>query len=299
MTKKLEGIIPAVITPLEENGKIDFKLLEKQVSYLSSAGAHGFFVNGSTGEGPYLTIREKIEAFKLVKEVAEGRQFLCAACLQPSTSLVLEEIKAYEKLEPDFIAAVTPYYYSVSQKVIKAHYQQIAKSSHCPVIIYNIPQNTHNTIELDTILELALSHDFVGTKDSSGDFIRFARAMYREGRPSDFSWIQGEDLLDAPSLFVGANGLVTGLGNVWIDPYIELYREKKQGNLEKLNEVQKKINKLYKVITVTGGKIIPAIKAGAMLLGRSTHWMKIAGLTLNEHEISKVREVLVNLGLLE
>ena len=67
-TKKLEGIIPALITPLEESGKIDFTLLEKQVSYLLSAGVHGFFVGGTTSEGPYLTTQKKIEIFKVTTQ---------------------------------------------------------------------------------------------------------------------------------------------------------------------------------------------------------------------------------------
>ncbi len=296
-TKKLEGIIPALITPLKQSGKIDFTLFEKQVAYLSSAGVHGLLVNGTTSEGAYLTPQEKIEAFKLVKEVVDDRQFLCAACLQPSTSLVLQEIQSLEKLEPDFIAAVTPYYYSVSQEVVTSHYHQLAQNASCPIIIYNIPQRTHNPIEFDTILELASSHKFAGIKDSSGDFIKFSRAINHEKQPVDFSWIQGDDLLDAPSLFVGADGIVTGLGNVWIEPYVELFREKQQGNLEKLNEVQKKINKLYGIIDITKGKVIPAIKAGTMLRGRSTQWLKISELTLNSLEIAKVKDILIELGL--
>ena len=296
-TTQLKGIIPAVITPLAENGNVDFTSLEKQVAYLSAAGVHGFFVNGSTGEGPYLTAQEKIDVFKLVKEVSNGRQFLCAACLQPSTSLVLEEIRRIEALEPDFIVTITPYYFSVSQEVIKTHYRQIAQSTDIPVIIYDIPQCTYNKIALDTILELASSQEFAGIKDSSGDFITFTRAIYSD-TPPNFSWIQGEDLLDGPSLSVGADGLVTGLGNVWIDPYMELYQAKEQGALEKFNDFQKKINALYKVIQVTGGKVIPAIKAGAALLGRSQKWMKMTTLSLNENEILHVKEVLMELELL-
>jgi 4-hydroxy-tetrahydrodipicolinate synthase len=295
--KKLKGIIPALITPLQEDGTVDFTLLEKQVAYLSSAGVHGFFVNGSTGEGPYLTLAEKMNIFKLVKAVAGPKQFLCAACLQPSTTLVLEEIRAFEPLEPDFIVAVTPYYFSVSQDVIKAHYHKIAQQTDIPVIIYNLPQCTHNKIELDTILELASSHKFAGIKDSSGDFVTFSRAIYSE-LSSEFSWIQGEDLLDGPSLLVGADGLVTGLGNVWIDPYIKLYQAKEQKNFAQLNELQKQINTLYEIINVVGGKVIPAIQAGTMLLGRSQKWMKIADLTLNTGEIAQVKKVLEDLELL-
>jgi len=142
--KKLEGVIPALILPVNEKGKINFKLLEKQATYLISAGVNGLFINGTTGEGAWLTTDEKVEAFKVVKEISEGKVFLCAACIQPSTEIVIDEIKAFEKLEPDYIVAVTPYYYSVSQNVIIEHFKKIAQYSSIPLIIYNIPQCTHN-----------------------------------------------------------------------------------------------------------------------------------------------------------
>ena len=294
--KALAGIIPALITPLNEDGSVEYAVLEKQVDYLSSAGVHGFFVNGSTGEGPYLTTEEKLEVYKTVKNVSQGRQFLCAACIQPTTQATLEEIRRFEQLEPEYIVAVTPYYFGVSQNVIKKHYLQIAQATDIPVIIYNIPQCTHNKIELDTVLELAATRKFAGTKDSSGDFISFTKAVYSDS-PADFAWIQGEDLLDGPSLLVGADGFVTGLGNIWIDPYIEMYQAKEQGQLEQLNTIQKKINALFEVIDVTG-TVIPAIKSATALLGRSTHWMRLAGQTLDADNIAKLTTVLEKLHLL-
>lgn len=113
-----------------------------------------------------------------------------------------------------------------------------------------------------------------------------------------FSWIQGEDYLDGPSFNIGADGAVTGLGNVFIKPYIQMYKEAKKGNYGKVNEMQKKINKLYEIIQVTGGKVIPAIKAGVNLLGRNTKWMKLSSLSLDNEEIRKVEKIPINLSLL-
>jgi 4-hydroxy-tetrahydrodipicolinate synthase len=295
--KRLEGVIPALILPVNKEGKINFKLLEKQVAYLVSAGVHGLFINGTTGEGAWLTMEEKAQVFKSVKEINKGKVFLCAACLQPTTELVISEIKTYEKYEPDYIVAVTPYYYSVSQDIIIEHFKKIADFSSVPLILYNIPQCTHNKIKLSTILKLAKEENIAGVKDSSGDFISFTRGMYAPV-PESFSWIQGEDYLDGPSFNCGADGIVTGLGNLFIDPYVRMYGQAKKGNYQKVNEMQKKINKLYEIIQVTGGKVIPAIKVGAALLGRSSKWMKIISMSLDDEEIRKVEKILINLGLL-
>ena len=294
--KKLEGVIPALILPVNEKGKTNFKLLEKQTTYLISAGVNGLFINGTTGEGAWLTTDEKIEAFKVAKEMSEGKVFLCAACIQPSTEMVINEIRDFEKLEPDYIVAVTPYYYGVSQNVIIEHFKKIAQYSSIPLIIYNIPQCTHNKIELSTILKLSQEENIAGVKDSSGDFISFTRGACTSV-PESFSWIQGEDYLDGPAFNCGANGIVTGLGNVWIEPYIKMYQAARARNNSRVNKMQKEIDNLYELIQVTGGKVIPAIKAAVTLLGRSTKWMKILSLTLGDEDIEKVKRVIVKLGL--
>jgi len=295
--KKLEGVIPALILPFHENGKIHFKFLEKQVRHLITEGVNGLFVNGTTGEGAWLTLKEKEEVMKCVKEVSMGEVFLCTACLQPTTELVMNEIKIYEKYETDYLVAVTPYYYSVSQDVIIEHFKTIARASSIPLIIYNIPQCTHNNIALDTILELAEDKNFAGIKDSSGDFISFSKGIYTYS-VEDFSWIQGEDYLDGPALNCGANGMVTGLGNVWIEPYIKMYQAAKARNNSRVNEIQKEIDNLYELIQITGGKVIPAIKAAVSLLDRSNKWMKISSQTLNEQEVEKVKRIIEILGIL-
>jgi 4-hydroxy-tetrahydrodipicolinate synthase len=296
--KRLEGVIPALILPVNKEGKINFKLLEKQTTYLISEGINGIFINGTTGEGAWLTMEEKEQVFKFVKEISKGKVFLCAACLQPTTELVMSEIKIYEKYEPDYLVAVTPYYYSVSQDIIIEHFKKIANFSSVPLILYNIPQCTHNKIELSTILKLAKEENIAGLKDSSGDFISFTRGIYSQV-PENFSWIQGEDYLDGSALNCGANGMVTGLGNVFIEPYIRMYQAAKKGNYRKVNEMQRKINKLYEIIQVTGGKTIPAIKAGTALLGRSSKWMKTISMSLNNNEVRKIEKILIDFNLLK
>ena len=174
-TGRLKGVIPAIITPMDEQGAIDFALLEKQTEYLAAAGVHGFFVGGTTAEGAYLSTREKGEVFRAVRSVTGGRQFLCAAYIRSCTASVLEEMRALEKTEPDFVVAVSPYYLAMRQQDIKAHFRAIAREASAPLIIYNIPGNTHNPIALETVLELAEEDNVVGIKDSTGNFVEFSR----------------------------------------------------------------------------------------------------------------------------
>lgn len=295
--KKLEGVIPAPLTPLTEQGKVDFAMLEKQIAYLIQSGASGLFVNGTTGEGPYLSRAEKLDILKAAKEVAAGRVFLCAACIQPSTPQVLEELDETLKLEPDFVVAVAPFYYLVPQEAIRQHFLGIAGRSAVPLILYNIPQCTHNPISLDTVLELAQAENIAGIKDSSGDFVSFSRGLLAQA-PKSFSWIMGEDYLDGPAMMMGAHGLVTGLSNVWAEFHMELFRAARAGDREGVMRNHALIHQLYGIHRVTGGKVIPALKAAAAAFGRCTRWMKIPALTMSEQEALKVRIVLDDLGLL-
>ena len=295
--KKLEGVIPALLVPYKEDGAIDFPMLEKQTNYLVSRGVHGIFINGSTGESAYLSTGEKAEIFKTVAGIARGKAMLCAACIQPSTEQALKELEVMEKLEPEFIVSVTPYYYGVGQDVILDHYKKIATASPVPVIAYDIPPCTHVKIELATMLKLAEIPNIHGLKDSSGDFISAGRAMATPVK-SGFSWIQGIDYLDAAALNAGASGIVTGTGNVMIEPYLEMYSAAKAGDTKKVYEYQKKINALCEVFEVIGKRVIPGIKIAAYLLGRSNKYMRQLSMTPNEADIEKVRGILEKLGLI-
>jgi len=295
--KKLEGVIPAPIVPLSEKGKVDFVLLEKQISYLIGSGVNGLFVSGTTGEGAYLARSEKLDILKAVKEIAAGRVFLCAACIQPSTPQVLEELEETLKLEPDFVVAVTPFYFAVSQEAICRHFLAVAERSPVPLIMYNIPSCTHNPMAVETIVELAQADNIAGLKDSSGDFVGFSRLLLAKA-PRDFAWIMGEDYLDGPALMMGATGIVTGLSNAWAGFHVALYKAARAGDRAGMMENHAKINQLYGIHRVTGGKIIPVIKAAAAFFGRSSRWMKIPALTISEEEALKVRKVLEGMNLL-
>jgi dihydrodipicolinate synthase/N-acetylneuraminate lyase len=198
---------------------------------------------------------------------------------------------------PDFIVTVAPYYLGVSQEGILDHFRCIARESPVPVILYNIPQNTHNPISLSTIFELAAVDNIAGIKDSSGDFISFSQGIL--GNVSDsFAWIQGEDLLEAPSYLLGARGVVTGLGNVSLDPYLALRKAVLNGDLDKIRDGQRAIHRLFRVVEVVGGRGIPAIKAAMELLGRGSRHMRLSALTLEPQEVERIRRVLIEIGLL-
>jgi 4-hydroxy-tetrahydrodipicolinate synthase len=288
--QQLRGVIPAIISPMDEQGKIEFGLLEKQAAYLSGAGVHGFFIGGTTAEGAYLSTEEKGEIFKAVRRVSQGRQFLCAAYIQPSTDAVLEQMRALEATEPDYIVAVTPYYLAMRQEDILQHFRRVAAAAPAPLILYNIPGNTHNLIALETVLQLAQEKNIVGIKDSTGNFVDFSRGVLGES-PEGFVWIQGEDYLDGPSLMAGCHGIVTGLGNARIEPYVRIYKAAREEDWQTVRACQARINVLYGIIRLCGNSIAAA-KAAAELSGRGSRWMRQNSQSLSDGQIREVQRIL-------
>lgn len=299
MNTRLSGVLPALIGPIDSHGNVDHKALVAQTQFLVDSGAHGIFVNGSTAESPHMTSEERVTSLRIVQETVAGRVPVLAACIQPSTGLVQREIDAAVKYNPDYVVATTPFYYSMNQEAILNHFQVIAKHSPVPVVTYDIPSSTHNRIEFTTMLELPKIKNVVGLKDSSGDFVKFSRAVRSADRDSKFAWIQGDDYLDAVSFLIGGSAIVTGMGNVDLAPYVELYDSITNGtSQEQIFSHQKRIDALCSLFADTGEHPIPTIKAATSLLGRCENRMRVEGMQVAENSIETMKGILRSLKLL-
>lgn len=294
MKARPHGVIPAVITTMKDDGSLDEKSLAGQAAYLSESGVDGFFVGGTTAEGSHLSTAEIRRSYEIIREAAQGRQFLCLASLRPSTAMVVEEVQALRDLKPDYLVVIAPFYLAATQEDIRHHFREVLEIAPAPVIVYNIPGTTHNLIELDTVLELAADPRVVGTKDSSGDFVPFSRGVMNY-QDEGFSWIQGEDYLHGPSLMIGAHGVVSGLGNIRIDYHVEMVKAARTADWERVLEMQRRIDALYAVIRVCGGRTIAAIKAGVSLLGRCGPKMRMASMSPTAEDLKNVESELARL----
>lgn len=290
-----KGAISAVITPMKSDGSLDYEAYAHQVDFLAAQGVNGYFVNGTTAEGAYLSTEERARCLELAKEHKKPEQFICLACLAASTRETVEQIKFFEKFNPDYFVIVPPYYFAADGQMIQKHYLTVANTTNIPIIIYNIPQRTANDAFSADVTTLISTGRFAGMKDSSGDFIRFSRWVLESEK--EFSWIQGEDLLDAESLFVGASGVVSGLSNIYPRPFVKMYEASQTGNYRSMVECQKTINKLATIIDVCDGKGIAAIKAAVSLLGRCEMWTRLEAEPLSESSLSKIKKILDNVAL--
>ena len=152
---KPRGIIPAVITPLTRDGKINEKALRKLLNYLIDGGVHGLFVVGTTGEFYGLTPEEKRNIFGIAVDETKGKVPVYAGTNGITTreSVMLTQIA--EECKVDAVSVLTPMFVAPSQDQLITHYQTIAESTRLPVVLYNNPPKTSVSLSPATVAKLA------------------------------------------------------------------------------------------------------------------------------------------------
>ena len=152
-----------------EDESVDEKGLRKLVNHLIDGGVDGVFVNGSMGCFALLTDAEQQRAIEIVADEVNGRVPVVAGISDSSTKRAIAKAKAVENLKVDFVTAVVPYFFRLTQQQGKKFFQEVADASPKPVLIYNNPYLTPLDFEAGTLLELAEEPNIVGLKDSNQD----------------------------------------------------------------------------------------------------------------------------------
>ena len=240
-------IITAMITPMDENRKVDFKSLEKLVNHLIETGSDALLVAGTTGESPTLTHDEEVEIFNFVKKVANGRCKLIMGAGSNCTQTAVMATNNAKQCGADAILSVVPYYNKPSQKGLLEHFGTIADSTDLPILLYNIPGRTGITMKPETIAELANKHkNIFAVKQSLADMDVITET--RRLCPDDFVIYSGDDSLTLPMVSVGAYGVISVASHIIGKQMKEMMYEFKHGNTKKATEIHLELYPLFKKI---------------------------------------------------
>ncbi|HEY9793705.1 MAG TPA: 4-hydroxy-tetrahydrodipicolinate synthase [Candidatus Obscuribacterales bacterium] len=201
-------VMTAMVTPFDDELKIDFKALEKIVEHLLSNGTETIVVCGTTGESPTLDESEKKELLKAVIQQVKKRAKVIMGTGTNDTAKSIKYSRDAESVGVDGLLVVAPYYNKPSQDGLLAHFEAIAKSTSLPVVVYNIPGRTGINIGVETTVELAKRCSNIhAVKDSTGNTDQAAEIA---GKARDsFRIYSGDDYLTLPLLSVGASGVVS------------------------------------------------------------------------------------------
>lgn len=233
MAKKIIGVIPPIVTPVDENENVDEKGLRILVRRCIDTGIHGIFVAGSNGETMALTQKERNRAIRIVLDETKDAVPVICGVMDASTRRVIENIKALEQMGGK-VAVVTPVFYArhATQEETIRHFEEISRHTELDLMIYNIPPFTGQTLTPETIFEIAKIDKVIGYKDTTGRFPDFIKCL-EHFKNTDFVLHQGATNLAAPSLLLGADGYIPSMAPLYPKPFIKLYEYGSKGDIEK------------------------------------------------------------------
>ena len=208
----MKGSIVAIVTPMMENGEINFNDLENIINWHVDNGTNGIVAVGTTGESPSLNFKEHIEVIKKTIEFVAGRIPVIAGTGANSTSEAIDLCKASEDVGAEFSLTVVPYYNKPSQSGLFKHFESIANSSKLKHILYNVPSRTITDLADVTTLKLAQIENIIGIKDATADMFRITNLI--KYKPKDFLLLSGDDASALPFLFLGGDGVISVTANV-------------------------------------------------------------------------------------
>jgi 4-hydroxy-tetrahydrodipicolinate synthase len=200
----------AMITPMLDDGEVDWKSTEALMDYLVSNGADGLVLTGTTGETSTLTDAEKLKLVEVGKSVANGRAKIITGGGSNETAHAIQLYKLSEKAGADGIMVVTPYYNKPTQAGVLTHFRMIADATDLPVILYDIPGRAGIAISHDTFHRAAKHPNIVAVKDAKGDLAQASRIMNETG----LMYFSGDDANVLPHISIGATGCISVTANI-------------------------------------------------------------------------------------
>lgn len=232
-------LMTAIITPFDEDGKIDFIALKKLTEHLLATGSKGFVVGGTTGETPTLSEDEKLMLYRKFVEIVDGRVPIIAGAGSNSTAQTIAFIDKIAQIDGINMAlVVVPYYNKPNQRGMIAHFETIAKESPLPIMIYNIPGRTGVLMEKETVVKLSQNSNIKGVKQcNTMEDLEYIV----EHAAADFNVYSGEDAQALFAKVIGANGVVSVASHLYGNEMTQMYQALDEGNYQVAGRIQRQL----------------------------------------------------------
>jgi 4-hydroxy-tetrahydrodipicolinate synthase len=236
------GIIPALVTPFDQDENLDLRTLARVVDRVLSSGVHGLFVAGSQGEFWALTMEEHRQLIAETVRIAGGDVPVYAGASAITTRQAIALAKSAEAAGADAITVLPPFFVRPSQTELQHHFDAIADAVKTPVILYNQPQRTGVSLSTQLVAALAQRTQFIAVKDSSADLNQ--TIDYIAATPDEFGVLVGNDAQIAYGVFAGASGAISSTANVVPDLCVAIYDAAVEGSVETARELQERLARL-------------------------------------------------------
>ncbi len=259
------GVIPPIITPMTQEGRVNEKVLRQLVNRFIENGVHGLFPLGTTGEFYAFTEDEMRRILFTVVEETNGRVPVYAGANHITTRGVIEYLKLAEEAKVDAVSVLTPMFISQTQEELYQYYKSIAESTDLPIIIYNNTPKTNINVAPETIAKLAEIENIVGVKDSTGDMTNTEEYIRLTRNQDNFGVLVGRDTLIYAGLCYGAVGAIASCANIAPKLTADIYDKFMAGDLKGALEAQYELAPLR--ILCNMGTFPAVIKEGLVMQG--------------------------------
>ncbi len=288
-------VIAAMVTPLAEDGSVNYAVAEQLAAHLVENGNDGLLLCGTTGESPTLSWAEEYELFQVVKQAVGGKAKIIAGTGSNSTSEAIAATQKAAKLDLDGSLQVVPYYNKPPQAGLYQHFKAIAEACpDLPMMLYNIPGRTSRNLESETVANLAQISNIVAIKEASGNVEQACKI--RCLTPTSFAIYSGEDVLTLPLLTVGSVGVVSVASHLVGKEMQAMIQAFRTGDNQLATSIQLKLLPLFEALFITTNPI--PIKAALNLQGWQVGSLRTPLCELQADLVENLKTILKELSLI-
>jgi 4-hydroxy-tetrahydrodipicolinate synthase len=289
----LGEVLTAMVTPFDDEGRVDVAKFRELASYLVENGSDGVVVTGTTGESPTLSDDERFQLYEAAVDEVGARATVVAGTGTYDTAHSIHLTERAHGIGVDGLLVVTPYYNLPTPRGIVEHFKAIAASTDKPIVVYNIPARVVRNIEPETMSELAEIPNVKAVKQANADLDQ-ARTILAE---TDLDLYAGDDDLILPFLELGGTGGVCVHTHV-VGPQVkELIRRFREGDAEGAKRLEGETAVAIEILRVVTNPI--AIKAALNLLGHDVGGVRLPLVEADDAQRAQIRGCLERLGLLQ
>ena len=250
---ELGRLITAMITPFDEEGKVDYSQAKRLANHLLDSGSDGLVVSGTTGESPTLTNEEKLRLFAEVKEAIGDRGSVIAGTGNYSTAESIELSREAQKQGADALLLVVPYYNKPPQEGLYQHFKAIAAETDLPCVVYNVTSRTSLNMSHETTIRLSHIDNIVGIKEAGSDMDQIARII--EGAADGFRVWSGNDNETFYIMSMGGYGVVSVASHLVGNQIKQMMGLLLEGDIEGAAAEHRRLLPLFKVLFLESNPI--------------------------------------------
>ena len=289
LREKFTGTGIAIVTPFHTDGSIDWESFSKLIEFWIKGQVEYLVVLGTTGESATIHGAEKQDVFSFVAKEVAGRRPIVAGIGGNDTQELIEAFQSFDLTGYDAILSVSPYYNKPNQEGIFQHYKALDAATPLPIIMYNVPSRTGQSVSAETQLRIAREcKNIFATKEASGNFDLIHQLI--KNKPADFMVISGDDPITLPMIAAGAEGLISVVANAYPLDYSNMVRLCLQGNYEQARPLHYKYIDIISSMFAEGSP--SGVKAYLSEMGLCQNTFRLPVWKVRDEHHQKIKELM-------